>query len=61
MLPIRKDVPIPAAAIAQRPDWLVTGNRRDFGHLYGASVDGVEVIDLGGAVARLLADLDSSC
>lgn len=53
-----KDVPILAAAIAQRADWLVTGDRRDFGHLYGASIDGVEVIDLAGAVGRLLEALD---
>jgi len=52
------DVPILAAAIAQRADLLVTGDRRDFGHLYGSSPEEVEVIDLPGAIERLLAALD---
>lgn len=49
-----KDVPILAAAIAQRADLLVTGDRRDFGHLYGSRPGAVEVIDLSGAIERLL-------
>lgn len=48
-----KDVPILAAAIAQRADMLVTGDRRDFGHLYGSSPNGVEVINLSAAIERL--------
>jgi len=52
------DIPILAAAIAQGADLLVTGDRRDFGHLYGSSSDEVEVIDLSGAIERLLAALD---
>lgn len=53
-----KDVPILAAAIAQGADLLVTGDRRDFGHLHGCSPGEVEVIDLPGAIERLLAPSD---
>jgi len=53
-----KDIPILAAAIAQRADLLVTGDRRDFGHLYGTHPGGVAVIGLGRALERLLAALD---
>ncbi|MDT8450578.1 MAG: PIN domain-containing protein [Wenzhouxiangellaceae bacterium] len=52
-----KDIPILAAAIAQGADLLVTGDRRDFGHLYGSGSDGVEVINLSGAIERILAAL----
>lgn len=50
-----KDIPILAAAMSQRVDLLVTGDRRDFGHLYGSSPGGVEIIGLPGAIERLLA------
>jgi predicted nucleic acid-binding protein len=53
-----KDVPILAAAIAQEADLLVTGDRRDFGHLYGSKSVEVEVIDLSEAIKRLLAAMD---
>jgi len=53
-----KDIPILAAAIAQGADLLVTGDRRDFGHLYGSRRVEVEVIDLSGAIERLLAASD---
>ena len=49
-----KDIPILAAAISQRVDLLVTGDRRDFGHLYGSSPGGVEIIGLPAAITRLL-------
>jgi len=49
-----KDIPILAAAIAQSADLLVTGDRRDFGHLYGTSPGEVEVIGLSGAIERVL-------
>jgi len=52
-----KDVPILAAAIAQRADLLVTGDRRDFGHLYGQRTGGVEVIGLADAIEQLLDQL----
>jgi len=50
-----KNIPILAAAISQRVDLLVTGDRRDFGHLYGSTPGGVEIIDLAGAIVRMLA------
>ena len=53
-----KDIPILAAAIAQRVDLLVTGDRRDFGHLYGSSPGEVEVIGLPGAIERVLDTLE---
>jgi predicted nucleic acid-binding protein len=48
-----KDIPILAAALSQRADLLVTGDRRDFGHLYGQRPGGVEVIGLAGAIDRI--------
>jgi predicted nucleic acid-binding protein len=39
-----KDVPLLCAAIRARCDAFVTGDRRDFGHLFGARVLGVTVI-----------------
>lgn len=55
-----KDIPILAAAVAQGAHLLVTGDRRDFGHLYGSSPGEVQVIDLRGAIERVLAASDSS-
>lgn len=52
-----KDIPILAAAIAQNADLLVTGDRRDFGHLYGHRPGGVEVIGLAAAIERVLKPL----
>lgn len=49
-----KDIPILAAAIAQHSDWLVTGDRRDFGHLYGGSPGGVKVVNLPDAIEGVL-------
>ena len=49
-----KDVPILAAAIAARASALVTGDRRDFGHLYGTTIEGVEVLTPAEAVSRAL-------
>ncbi len=39
-----KDVPILLAAIEARATHLLTGDRKDFGHLYGKSVSGVEIL-----------------
>ncbi len=39
-----KDVPILCAAIRAGCDHLVTGDRRDFGHLFGEVVEGVLVV-----------------
>jgi predicted nucleic acid-binding protein len=52
-----KDIPILAAAISQKADLLVTGDRRDFGHLYGHQPGEVEVIGLAGAIERVLDQL----
>lgn len=39
-----KDMPLLCAAIRSRCDHFVTGDRRDFGHLMGKTVEGVKVI-----------------
>lgn len=49
-----KDLPILAAALAQSADLLVTGDRRDFGHLYGRRIGNLEIIGLADAVERVL-------
>jgi predicted nucleic acid-binding protein len=49
-----KDVPIHAAAIAARASALVTGDRRDFGHLYGTTVEGVAVLTPAEAISKAL-------
>ena len=45
-----KDIPILAAAIAASATVLVTGDRRDFGSLYGKKVAGVTVVTPAQAV-----------
>lgn len=55
-----KDIPILAAAIAQQADLLVTGDRRDFGHLFGTHVAGTEIVVLAGAIERVLEQQRSS-
>lgn len=49
-----KDAPILAAAIDARCDWLVTGDRRDFGHLFGTVQRGVLVMPPAEALRRLV-------
>ena len=49
-----KDVPILAAAIAARASVLVTGDRRDFGHLYRTTIEGVGVLTPAEAVSKAL-------
>jgi predicted nucleic acid-binding protein len=41
---VEKDRPILAAAIAASVDYLITGDKSHFGHLYGTRVSGVYVI-----------------
>ena len=41
---VDKDRPILAAAIAASLDYLITGDKSHFGHLYGTHVSGVHVI-----------------
>ncbi|MCK6371456.1 MAG: hypothetical protein L6Q83_09065 [Gammaproteobacteria bacterium] len=52
-LPAR-DAPILAAAIVSRSAVLVTGDRRDFGALFGKIIDGVEILPPGEAVHAVL-------
>jgi predicted nucleic acid-binding protein len=40
----QKDAPVLAAAIQGNVDIFVTGDRRDFGHLYGQVVEGVKIL-----------------
>lgn len=49
-----KDIPILAAALAQQAEILVTGDRRDFGHLYHRSVSGLTILPLVDTVEYLL-------
>lgn len=49
-----KDAPIMAAAVAYAADILVTGDRRDFGHLYGKSVGKVRVLSPREALEKVL-------
>ena len=42
-----KDRPILATAIAQQSTILLTGDKRDFGHLFGQTVQGVLVLSPG--------------
>jgi predicted nucleic acid-binding protein len=49
-----KDVPILAGAMAARAAALVTGDRRDFGHLYGTTVEGVAILTPAEAVSNAL-------
>lgn len=39
-----KDIPLVCAAISARSDYFVTGDRKDFGHLFDVAVKGVTVI-----------------
>ena len=41
-----KDVPLLCAAIRSRCRYFVTGDKRDFGHLQGRRVEGVEIVSL---------------
>lgn len=49
-----KDAPIAAAAVACGADILVTGDRRDFGHLFGVTVEGVRVLSPREALGEVL-------
>lgn len=41
---IAKDRPILATAIAQNCDRLITGDKKDFGHLFKQSIQGVTIV-----------------
>jgi predicted nucleic acid-binding protein len=40
----RKDAPVLAAAFQGKVDIFVTGDRRDFGHLFGQVLEGVKIL-----------------
>jgi hypothetical protein len=50
-----KDIPLLCAAIAAQCQFFATGDKRDFGHLDGRTVLGVQVVSLV-RLARLLAE-----
>jgi len=41
-----KDQPILCGAIAGKADYLLTGDKKDFGHLFGKSIGGVTVVSV---------------
>ncbi|MBR8835106.1 MAG: putative toxin-antitoxin system toxin component, PIN family [Stigonema ocellatum SAG 48.90 = DSM 106950] len=49
-----KDAPILATAVENRADLLVTGDKKHFGSFYGQVLEGMTVVDLQKAIARLL-------
>jgi len=49
-----KDQPILCGAIAAKADYLLTGDKKDFGHLFGQTVQGVTVV----TVELLLQELE---
>jgi predicted nucleic acid-binding protein len=52
-LPV-KDAPITAAAVQGGVSVLVTGDRRDFDHLFGQTVKGIKVVSPRDVLAELL-------
>ncbi len=50
---VSKDVAVLAAALDALADRLVTGDARHFGHLYGRTIDGVQVTTLRAAYEAL--------
>jgi len=51
---VEKDAPIMAAAVEAGAMLLVTGDRNDFGHLFGTTVEGVQVLLPVAALERVL-------
>lgn len=51
---VEKDRPILGAAIAYGCDFLLTGDKKDFGHLYEKNIAGVTVVDYLCLADRLL-------
>ena len=52
---VEKDQPILCGAIEGSVDFLLTGNKKDFGHLYGKPVRGVKIVNVQMLVAELIA------
>ena len=51
-----KDAPILAAAVHVKADLLVTGDNRDFGHLFGRALRGTRVVTPASALDLVLKD-----
>lgn len=41
---VEKDRPILCGAIAGKADFLLTGDKKDFGHLFGKTIGGVKIV-----------------
>ena len=50
----KKDAPVLAAAIQGKVDIFVTGDRRDFGHLFNRVVEGVKVLTPGDTLKTIM-------
>ena len=50
-----KDQPILCGAIAGGADFLLTGDKKDFGHLFGKTVRGVKIVSVQTLLAVLIA------
>jgi len=55
-----KDAPVLAAAIQGRVELFVTGDRRDFGHLFGQVVKGVRILNPAAALAAVVSGQDAT-
>ena len=49
----QKDAPVLAAALQGKVDIFVTGDRRDFGHLFGQALEGVKILTPADALATV--------
>lgn len=52
-----KDAPILASAVAAQANVLVTGDRTHFGHLFGKTIQGTQVLTLADALATLVRNI----
>jgi uncharacterized protein len=50
-----KDRPILCGAVIGKADILLTGDKKDFGHLFGRMVCGIEIVTVKMLLARLVA------
>ncbi len=42
----KKDLPIICGAISAQADYLLTGDKKDFGHLFGKTIQGVKIVNI---------------
>ncbi len=52
---VEKDRPILCGAIAGNADFLLTGDKKDFGHLFGKTVQGVKIVTVQMLLHELIA------